>query len=173
MARRHTRFVRPAPRTKIWIGAGLGKTTIVATSKTLLGSLNAAALALRPFTVLRTRLLLGIETDQVSADEVGFGAYGEIVVTSDASAIGATAIPDPGRIAGDADAPWYVHQPMAYSFQTLSGAGFDPLMMIQYVVDSKAMRKVGPNDDLVSIYSEEGSVGAVITVLGRQLIQLH
>ncbi len=176
MARRtisRGRFVRPSPKTKIWIGSGVGPTAVGAAAVILVSTLSAGALALRPFTILRTRQLITWETDQESADEQPMGAYGKIVVTSDAASIGATAIPDPDTISGNPDADWFVHQSLYESFETLSGAGFQSGMATQYVVDSHSMRKVGPNDDIASIVSEAGAFGAVLTTQGRMLIQLH
>ncbi len=43
---RGARFVRPPARTNLWLGVGIGGVTLVASSKQLTGSLNAAALLL-------------------------------------------------------------------------------------------------------------------------------
>ena len=175
MARRtaRARFVRPAPKTKMWIGAGVGSTTIVASSVQLISLLSAGALALRPFTVLRTRMLITYRSDQLAADEVTFGSYGRIVVSDQASAAGAASIPDPGTIAGDPDADWFVHQPVFQAFDAASATGLTWGLSQQYVIDSKAMRKVGPNEDEVAMFSEEGGFGGVLVTQGRSLIQLH
>ena len=157
----------------MWIGDGVGLTTIVASANGLVGLLSAGALLLRPFTILRTRMLISFESDQIAASERPFGSFGEIVVTSTASAIGATAIPSPGSTTGDPNADWFVHQNMAASLQFLSGVGFEGNEATHYVVDSKAMRKVGPDDDVVLMFQEEGGFGAVLGTQGRRLIQLH
>ncbi len=82
MARRtRGRFIRPAPRTKIWIGAGVGATSVGSLATVLISSLSAGALALRPFTVLRTHLLIGIHSDQSVSVEDMVGSFGHIVVT--------------------------------------------------------------------------------------------
>jgi len=41
------------------------------------------------------------------------------------------------------------------------------------VIDSKAMRKVGPNQDIAGMFSSESNAGALLTIQGRLLIQLH
>ncbi len=46
----------------------------------LIFTLNAAALALRPFTVVRTRFQLGMRSDQTSAAEDQVLGYGIVVV---------------------------------------------------------------------------------------------
>ena len=70
MARRvaRARFVRPAPRTKMWIGAGVGITTALGSTTQLISLLSAGALLLRPFTILRTHQ----EVFWFSAPVIGF-----------------------------------------------------------------------------------------------------
>ena len=173
MARRgRTRFIRPAARTKMWIGGGVGTSSVVADSENLISSLSAGALLLRPFTILRTRLELAISTDQQSATETPFGDFGMIVITDTAVAVGITAIPMPGSTIGDPDADWFVHQPMSTRLIFSSAVGM-LLSFVHYTVDSKAMRKVGPDDNVVQVWSQEASVGGVIMTHGRLLIQLH
>jgi len=175
MARRRgrTAFVRPPKKTMIWIGSGVGITTIVALSLTLVSSLSAGALLLRPFTILRTRMEILFRSDQEAVDEDPFGDYGKIVVTDAAAAIGSTAIPDPSSSDGDPDADWFVHQPVIDAFTFVSSAGFAEPVGTRYTIDSKAMRKVGINDNVVSMFSEVGNHGAFFYTLGRMLIQLH
>ena len=55
MARRRTRFIRPAPRSNVWIGLNVAPVAIAAASDVTVATFNAAALALRPFTIVRTR----------------------------------------------------------------------------------------------------------------------
>ncbi len=77
MARRsaRVRFTRPAPKTKIWIGNGLDLTVLASNAATLVSTLSAGALLLRPFTVLRTRIVIHSESDQITATEVPAGVY--------------------------------------------------------------------------------------------------
>ena len=124
MARRSRSFTRPPPRTKMWIGTGVGTSTITANGNHFIGSLSAVALLLRPFTVLRTRLLVQYESDQAAVSETTFGVYGQIVVTDTATGIGVTAIPTPGGSFGDPDQDWFVFQPVISKFSFLTSAGF-------------------------------------------------
>ena len=178
MARRSrgARFVRPAPRTKIWIGLGVGQTSIAGNTKALIGVLSAGALALRPFTILRSHLSIHVRSDQITAIETPFGAYGQMVVTDTAAALGVTAIPDPSAIDGDADADWYLWSAFVTSFFIdINGTDGIGVMNngVEYIIDSKAMRKVGPDDDDVMMIKNNASVGFNIITHGRQLIQLH
>ena len=175
MARRSSRFIRPPARTKQWIGNGVARTTIVGGAKTLVASLSAGAFLLRPFTILRTRLLICWFTDQEAADEGPFGEYGQIVVTDTAAAIGVTAVPDPSSISGDSEAAWHVHQGVWTQFLNV-GAGNDAAAVsspTNWTIDSKSMRKVGPDDNVVDMFTEDAGIGGFFTILGRQLIQLH
>ena len=177
MARRRSRFVRPAPRTKMWVGMGVGTTTIAGSTTVLESTLGAVILALRPFTILRSHLLLDVRSDQQTAIEAFIGSYGEIVVTEAAAAVGVTAVPDPSAISGQIDADWYIWQAIANQFfidiNGTDGIGLDASAGRQYVIDSKAMRKVGPDDQVVSVITAETGSGYVTTTQGRQLIQLH
>ena len=157
----------------MWIGSGIGDLVVLASAKVLVSSLSAGALGLRPFTILRTRMQVVYESDQSGATERSFGSYGRIVVTDTASALGPTAVPDPGATTGDPDADWFVHQTVMANFDFVSGVGFHPVAFHSWTVDSKAMRKVGPNDDVVAMFKEENAVGGVLTTMGRTLIQLH
>ena len=168
MARRsRTRFIRPAPKTKIWIGAGVNETSVGASAKVLVSVLSAGQLALRPFTILRTHMLVSIHSDQSTAIEMFFGAYGEVIVTDTASGIGVTAVPDPSDVTGDAEADWYVWQALQNRFWVdingTDGLGVASPASKQYVVDSKAMRKVGPSDDIAGVISNDSSVGIILT----------
>ena len=176
MARR-TRFIRPAPRTKMWIGDGVGATAVAGNTKVLVGTLSAGALLLRPFTVLRTHLMLQVHTDQFMAIESSIASFGEIVVTETAAAIGVTAIPGPSGISGDPEADWFVWQGLSNTFfidiNGTDGIGVDGDLGHKWEIDSKAMRKVGPDDDLVLMVESDNALGFTLTTVGRQLIQLH
>ena len=169
---RRSRFVRPQPRTKMWIGTGVGATAVAGATTTLVDSLSAGALLLRPFTILRTRMDILFQSDQVAASETPFGSYGKIVVTSAAAAIGVTALPNPSGVSGDPEAGWFVWQAMSVGFLFLSSIGAGDLGW-HYSIDSKSMRKVGPDDDVVSVYDNEVAAGSSFITNGRMLIQLH
>ena len=78
------------------------------------------ALALRPFTILRTRMLIGLKSDQGAATEQQIVSYGKIVVSDDAAAVGLTAFPNPSGISGDPDAG---HHAVASRFLMTSSSG--------------------------------------------------
>ena len=173
MARTRSRFVRPPPRTKIWVGAGVGETTLAASATTLIGTAGAAILALRPFTIFRTRMDVLYRSDQAAVSESPFGTLGLIVVTDNATTVGVTAIPNPSGVSGDQDASWLVWQGLSVSFTFLSSVGFYADSGHHYTIDSKSMRKVGANDDIAIMVDQENAVGSTIVTNGRMLLQLH
>ena len=170
MARSQRIVTRGSRRQMVWIGNNLAATNLGASSNTLLASLNAAALALRPFTIVRTHLLISFESDQVIASEKPFGAYGQIVVKETAVAIGVTAIPTPSS---EINADWFVWQGLISSFVFVSGVGVQSPADNQYVVDSKSMRKVGDDEDVIDVVQLSAAFGADIVVRGRLLVKLH
>ncbi len=173
MARRvvtRGRMVHGVRRQNLWLGFNIGSTTLVGSSAQLISSLNAAALALRPFTVVRTRLLVTFESDQAAVSERPIGSFGVQVVTDNATAIGITAVPQPDT---DTDNDFFVYQSLIHSTIFLSSIGLQTPAQTQFVIDSKAMRKVGPGDDIAMTTELSTASGAVLVVQGRALLKLH
>ncbi len=94
-------------RETLWLSVDATRTIVTAVGGTLVTSYGAGALALRPFTIVRTRLLIFVQSDQAAAVEATFGAYGQAVVSDQVSAIGITAVPTP--VTDLASDLWYVH----------------------------------------------------------------
>jgi len=173
MVRRH--FSSPVRRTvrreTEWIGI-LPTQTILDNASALIVSLNAAALALRPFTVIRTHLEVLTQSDQSIATENYIGALGAAVVSDQAASIGVTAVPTPET--DDSSDLFFVHQYMLGGFDFKDGTGFQSGVGDRYQIDSKAMRKVNGDQDIVIVL--EGATlgdGMLFTVAGRMLLKLH
>ena len=142
MARRT--FVRTGTkRTSIWVGFGFSRAAVAGSTDVLLTVASAALLALRSFTIVRTRLTVLFESDQNAVTERPTGFLGAIVVKDQAVAIGITALPVPGT---DADASWFLWQGMMNSHVFGSAVGFDGNAGSFYEIDTKSMRKVGINE---------------------------
>ena len=149
MARRHTMRSRivASGRKTFWFAAVHVESNMAAASTAVIQtSLNAAALALRPFTIVRTRGYFHVRSDQISASEDQDVCYGEIVVSDQAVAIGVTAVP---ISCTDSQSSWHVYESMSSRFSFVSGVGFDPAGGILTRFDSKAMRKVEEGQDLI------------------------
>ena len=130
--------------------------------------LNAAALAKRPFTVVRFHLGVQIRSDQ-SATEQQLGAIGGCVVSDQASAIGITAVPTPlTDIGSDL---WFFHQTMFAAVQAATQVGFQSPFGRYYQIDSKAMRKVNDGSDLIVTLEGDASGGFICDIAGRFLVK--
>ena len=158
-------------RKTFWFGVTDVLATVAAgANPVLITQLNAAALALRPFTVVRTRGILMIVTDQEAADETQHGVYGEIVVSDQAAAIGITALPTP---ATDAQSTFHVYEWIMASFRFGTAVGFSNVSTVREF-DSRAMRKVEEGQTVIAVV-EAGAAGQGFdfSVASRTLIKLH
>jgi len=174
MARRDFRRGAAAIRQKRltrWLDLTPAISAFTAEGGTILFSLTTEELALRPFTIVRSRIQVAIESDQLIASEFQVGAIGVAVVSDQAVAIGAAAVPTP--ITDIESDLWLVHQLLFSSFAFITAAGFDQRIE-QYAIDSKAMRKVEDGEDVV-VVGELSSAGGGFNMFvgGRILVKLH
>ncbi len=142
-----------------------------ASTASVRSSLNAAALALRPFTVIRTRGHWGVKSDQAGASEQYSASMGWVVVSDQASTVGVTAVPTPETDRGSD--LWYVYESMAGEFIFISGVGvFEAGHWSDF--DSRAARKVEEGQDInVIVESSAISSGCEVFSGARFLIKLH
>jgi len=172
MARRFTRGIqRGARRETSWFNVPFTSVTNNATA-TIVSSLSASGLARRPFTAIRTHVELLISSDQSIASESQLGAFGIAVVSDQAQAIGVTAVPTPVT---DLESDlWFVHQVMLNRYQFHDATGVQATYGSKYTVDSKAMRKVNDDQDIVMVV-ENSTVGSgqIVLMAGRMLIKEH
>ena len=162
-----------------WAGTdedGVTYTTLAAGAKLLalvLTPTSAQAAGINaPFTIVRTRGLLSVRTDQTVATESIIGAIGIAIVNETAAALGVTAIP--GSMSEPSWDGWFVHQMFIETWRFLTSAGFESRDSIQIPIDSKAMRKV-QSDETMIVVIEGGSQGAgmQVAVNIRSLLKLH
>ncbi len=160
-------------RESLWFDLVATEVTIPGASTALLIlSLDAGALALRPFTIVRTYFNYHIRSDQVAAIEEYQTAVGMCVVSDQASAIGVTAVPTPFTDLGSD--LWFVHSIMANQFLFLDATGSNPNSGVSKDIDSKAMRKVEDGQDVVVVLENSSiSAGCVVISAGRMLIKTH
>ena len=172
MARRGYRVVRVgSSRLNEWFSAGLAPTTLSA-GTTLLATLNAAALALRPFTIVRTRMAICYTSDQAVASESSQGIFSMQVVTQAAASAGVASVPTP---LNETNADYFVYQAIGFDFSLATAVGFTREQggNVFTAVDSKAMRKVGNDDDVAWVVQQRSAIGAIIGLEGRFLVKLH
>ena len=160
-------------RESLWFSVGESQVTLAAANTAVLTNLlNAAALALTPFTIVRTILNWSMRSDQTAATESAETGLGVAVVSVQASAIGVTAVPTPFTDLGSD--LWLLHQVIQSSFIFISGVGFNQPANTQRLVDSRAMRKVEEGQDVVFVLENSGvSDGTFNQLSGRMLIKLH
>jgi len=145
-------------------------TNIAGTTKTLLSSISSANLAgIAPATIVRTRGIVTVKSDQVAAREEYNGAMGLGFVNETARALGATGVPGPTTLA--AWDGWFVHQFFHQMFELATGASIDCQGATSYVIDSKAMRKFTDDVGLVLVAENSGSNGFDISISLRLLVK--
>ena len=148
------------------------QTTLGAPSTAVLINVTGTLLLnLRPWTVVRTRGVLHVRSDQAAASESQAVNYGVAVVSDQAVAIGITAIPTP--ITDKGSDLWFTYQ----SLMASHGAGTvdnELGKMVEY--DSRAMRKVEEGTQLEFVVESEIAgltEGVIIRHSARLLIKLH
>ena len=156
-------------RESLWFDIAPALNIQAAAGGVIINSSNAALLAQRPFTVVRTRMSFLIRSDQAAAAEFQTGAFGLAVCSDQALAIGITAVPTPVTDAGSD--LWFFHQWLLGDESSLTDVAKGAT---KYDVGSKAMRKVNDDSDIATVL-EFSSITQGITVhsMGRVLIKLH
>ena len=164
-------FARGARRETQWL-AIQPATATVDNSSVLVSTLNAAALALRPFTIVRMHMEVYYFSDQVIATESFVGAVGQCVVSESAAAAGVVSIPTPITEL-DSDL-WMLHRFLIGGFTFADATGFASVDGYRTSIDSKAMRKVN-NDEQLALVVQGDSLGDGVTIImaGRLLLKLH
>jgi len=114
-------------------------------------------------TVVRTRGIFSINTDQVASLETQQGAFGMVRVTDRAIAAGAASIPGP--VTDGDDDGWFVWVP----FTQQSTVSTDASSMRHYQIDSKAQRIVREGQQLAVMFENAGSEGLRLTLILRAL----
>ncbi len=156
-----------------WFGITATNTVLAAASTAVLFSgLTAELLALRPFTIIRSRGVLAADSDQAAATEFYHVSMGVAVVSDQALAIGVTAVPTPAT--DRASDLFFVYEEVLGKLSIASVASIvEPTFQTHYW-DSKAMRKVEEGQDIAfTIETEATSNGATVKKAGRMLIKLH
>jgi len=159
-------------RESLWLTFTDVNVTLGAGVSVLGFSLNAAALALLPFTVVRTRGYLFARSDQILAPETYGYSFGIAVVSAQAAAIGVTAVPTPVTDRGSD--LFFVYESLMGRFEFDTSAAWGEVGHFKEF-DSKAMRKVQNAEDVVVTFENSAiSSDTVIASAGlRMLIKLH
>jgi len=174
VARARRRPSRFTPRTSTanleWSSVSDARTTTAAASTKTLLFANTATVAL-DLTILRIRFILSVESDQVAASEDQIGALGAIVITEDAFAAGATAVPGP---VSDPSADFMCFFSFIQRLNVGTAVGLEPQFNTSYNVDVKSRRIVEP-DEVLAWVVESGSEseGFITSMQGRILTRIR
>ena len=156
-------------RSTFWIQIVSAQTTLSAAGGAIITAASAGLLAFRPFTIVRTRMTFLLRSDQTAAVEYQAAAYGQVVVSDQALAIGVTAVPTPVTDGGSD--LFFAYQLMFAGHSDLTDR-MNPAAL--YQLDSKAMRKVEEGQTVIGVGEHDGiTQGTVLMSGGRQLIKLH
>ncbi len=160
-------------RESLWLfGDPIDTTLSAASTAALISTLNAAALALRPFTLVRTRGELWVRSDQTATSEDYAASLGMCVVSDQAAAIGVTAVPTPETDRGSD--LFFLYESGQQAFTRFDATGTLGAEGLVKSFDSKAMRKVNIDQDIaVVIETASISLGAQVMVSFRMLVKLH
>ncbi len=157
-------------RDTVWVAEKWTENNLASGAAILLDVFSVATLALRPFTIVRTRGMLLVNSDQTVATERQLGAFGMAIVSDQAVAIGITAIPTPIT---DRDSDlWFLYEPFARMQNVADATGVSAYS--PQVFDSKAMRKVEDGQEMVGVAELDTlSDGATFQQTFRMLLKLH
>ncbi len=151
---------------KEWNGMGSAQETISTVATTVLGSLSFAI----PATILRIRGSVYVFFDATQqAGDLMRCTFGIAKVSTDALTLGATALPDP---AGDIDFPWMWWAQITLNSTVAADVSSYGQSNQIIEVDSKAMRRIKPNESLVMVVETANAVGAPVTILGNTQLRV-
>ncbi len=176
MARKSGHIIRGGRtirRTSMWLfGTPVATSLGAASTAVIQNALNAAALALRPFTIVRTRGTFHLQSDQQAVTEFYQASIGMAVVSDQANAIGVTAVPTPETDRGSD--LFFVYETLESQFLFLSAIGAISPTGVRKDWDSKAMRKVNDDEQVLLVAETSAiSIGAIVATSFRTLIKLH
>ena len=170
MPRRNTFVRNRRVPNRSWTGiANATFTNVPAASKVLLGSFSLSNPNIDE-TLLRTIGLLAVKTDQAAQTEQQQGAFGIIVVSDAAIAVGITAIPGP--VTDIEDDGWVVYVPIQQNFLLVTGAGFDTAGSVQYHFDMKGKRKTQEGERLALVVENAQATHAFDIALGLRILSM-
>ncbi len=161
-------------RESFWFGLAETTTVLAVATPVLFTGLPAGVLPLRPFTIVRTRGVVYLSSDQIANTERYFAVWAAAVVSDEALAVGVTAVPTP--VDNPASDLWFMYEALAGSISVSSAIGSSEPAGVFKEYDSRAMRKVEEGQDVAFVEEASGATGfsgCNMTKQGRMLIKLH
>ncbi len=160
-------------RATSWVEVTASTSTLAAASTALLVSVaNAALLAERPFTVVRTRGYFFVRSDQIAASEDWGVSIGWCTAEDAAVAIGVTAVPTP--VADQGSDSFFAYESILGRFAFSDATGFTEVGK-GMAYGSKAMRKCEDDGTSPILTMETPAIvsSAIVAHTARMLIKLH
>ncbi len=152
-----------------WVGpADQGFVNVGSTGKTLVASFDPNTAGFGKPTIVRTRGMVSVGFQAHSVDVIVVGVMGMAIVSDQAFAIGVTAIPGPFDQA-EWDG-WLVWRSFSHQLDVTTDVG-RLIPLLNFEVDSKAMRKVSEGETVVVVAQSQVGAFAISTPL-RQLYKL-
>ncbi len=165
------RFLRQVSRRQTEWGIFAGSTAVqgIGTSaKVVLASFSSTDLAgLIPGTIVRTRGVVHVSAQSSASSAVLMGAFGFALVNDVAEALGITALPGPFT---NQNFDWFYWQPFASRQLVGTNIGFDSLAGKDFIIDSKAMRKLGNGDSLIMMVENASGANAIDVAFSARLL---
>ena len=162
-------------RKTVWVASSVfsGTTALAASTSVINQSLTitqGANPSLVGSTIVRTRGMWGITTDQITTSENLACALGFAIVTAQAAAIGITAVPTPTTDQGSDS--FYVWDFLMGGMVFGDTTSFNHLIWEHHQFDSKAQRKLTDDQTSVVVLENPFGVGLVFNLIFRQLFML-
>jgi len=124
-----------------------------------------------PATLVRSRGVFAVSSDQSITDETQIGSIGFAVVSQEAATVGITAVPVPSTAV--LDERWFFIEGFIHNFAVQTAVGLDAMAGHQHIIDSRAMRKLNGGDSLVIVVENTAAFGFDIAVYVRFLLKQH
>jgi len=158
-----------APKRKtVWIGTAIqGNLSIASGASFIMSSFAPDTLSILAGTVVRVRGKILVRPQAFGADQEFNGAWGLGAVSDEAFAAGEASIPRPFD---DDDWPGWIAHGYYMGHLQFQSATSELVFPIIDTIDSKAMRKIGPNTTLV--WMVESNFGAVSVYLHARVLMM-
>ena len=169
MAHRRRTFPAGARRKTTWVGpADQGFVVVAANTQVIISSFTPGTQGLPQPTVIRSRGIVSVVFDDLTADRTVVGAWGIGVVSQEAFIAGQAAIPGPWSEAGWDG--WLAWGTFGNALEFVTGTG-SLLSSTTEVVDSKGMRKV-TDGEVIVLMAESEATAFRIAMNIRMLLKL-
>jgi len=174
-ARTSRPFKATVKRKSTWVASAdiTGTSTLAASSIVLNQSFlitQAANPSIVQGTIVRTRGIWAVRSDQAAASEDYIVGMGMGVVSEAAASLGITALPTP--FTDETWDGWFVYDSILNGISFSDATGIREPAFVNHHFDSKAQRKVGDDSAVVVVLENSSTVGLQFMIKFRMLFKL-